>query len=251
MSQPTCSHQAERARLMGRGPRSVDEISELRALVASCPDCARWWRAVCEAEGLAVELASRAPAPASRPSPVWLLVPVAAVAALTLTLWPSAPRPDAPRPDEPRQLTLASDAAVASVVLVSAPDGSATQHLVREQDAELRLRAPADAWVSLNTRAVRLPERFSGERTLLVWAAGDGRLDLLNRERLVRGADEVATVTPLMAPQQVAVGDGLEIVVAVLEGEVSGPPPSVSARAPTAGLPEGATCHVITIEPAP
>lgn len=238
-----CGHQQERARLSANMMLSAEDLHALRALVEGCPHCRAWWSEQSAGEVLAQELVARLPPrPHRSTSAAWLLLPVAAVAAATWLLWPQPP---------PVNTTLAGGAAVSGTILIEAPGGSKVQHPLREQDADLRLVAPAGAWVSFSPSAIVLPDADVPEATLLAWAAANGRLDLVGVEHLRRGAEGIAERTPALAPLQVQVGSGIDLVVAVLPGRVEALPTGLSARAPTEGLPPGAVVHQVRVDPAP
>ncbi len=244
---PGCGHGPERARLRAGPLRTAEDLRALSSLVEGCPDCRAWWLEQSQTEVLSWETARLAAArkvrerPARRPA--LLLVPAALAAGLLLTLLPDA--------GEPELTTLAGEVAVAGVVTVQETGGGVVQHPVREQDAELRLVAPAESWVSFGATAVRLPDAANSEATLMAWAAGSGRLDLVLRERLTRAADGVASRAPAQEPLAVTVGEGVELVVVVLPGEVGAIPDTVSARSPLSGLPERALVHHIRVIPGP
>lgn len=238
MSTP-CGHDQARQELV-HGLPTPAQLAALRALISACPDCKRWWSQRCEAEVMAEVLAARAPEPPPPPAR-WalLLIPAVVAAGIAVVARPSPPAP----------LTL-GDASVAGVVRITDASGRAVEHPFRAQDAELHLVAPADAWVSLDARQVRLPAAEPSGATLLGWAAGAGRVDLVLRERLTRGSEEVAAQAPQMPPQQVAVGQGVDLVLAVLPGEVTRLPDTVTPGDPLGGLPAEALAHHIHVAPA-
>lgn len=244
---PGCAHAPERARLSASPLRQAEDLRALASLVEGCPDCRAWWLAQAQTEELAWETARPAATKRTQERPMrrpaLLLIPVAVAVGLALTLLPEA--------GEPQLTTLAGEVAVAGVVTVQGADGAAVQHPVREQDAELRLVAPADAWVSFGATAVRLPDAAIPEATLMAWSSGDGRLDLVLRERLTRADDGTTARAPGQEPLAVMVSQGVELVVVVLPGEVGDIPESVTAGSPLSGLPERALLHHILIAPSP